>query len=305
MLGVKKLFCNQKRQRFARIFAVLSMFIVMASAAIFSCLDWQMISDEVNASDYRPSAEIAAIAEELQLTRRGRAAFYATRPELKTGAAFRADCGNASAGAYMSGCYLPGENERIALRATSADVLNENGVFFDFVTERQVTALHELLHAVYARLNEHERAAACREAKALAGSLAGLNEALRYYSGEQYCTELFARVGAEHADTLAESSTLAAAYGRYFAINPQLLERHRQNEAQLAELRTRTDRYLAQMKTAKRNLDDRIAQYYSSLNWDIYYDVNARIDDYNEMLSDYSSLASTYRKIVSALDSEQ
>ena len=62
MLGVKKLFCNQKRQRFARIFAVLSMFIVMASAAIFSCLDWQMISDEVNASDYRPSAEIAAIA---------------------------------------------------------------------------------------------------------------------------------------------------------------------------------------------------------------------------------------------------
>ena len=165
MFGISKLFGNLKSRRFASVFAVSGVIFALITAAIISSLDWHYISDEQKAANFKPSAEISAIADELQLTRRGRAAFYATQPELQDSAAFNANCGDDGEATYMLGCYAGGDNERIYLYDINADVLDENGIHYDFAAERSTTALHEFLHAVYARLDAREQQNVCRAAK--------------------------------------------------------------------------------------------------------------------------------------------
>lgn len=305
MLGIKRLFCNQKRQRFAYIFAVSSVILIMAAAAIFSCFDWQLISDESKAAGFKPSDEVAEIADSLQLTRHGRAAFYAARPELLDGDALNARCGRDGESSYTLGCYLGGTNERIAIYDIGTDVVDENGVYYDFDVERKMTAMHEFLHAVYERLDSRKQSAVCREAKTLVGSLAELRQELQLYSGDQYCTEAFARVGVEYRDKVDSSSMLATTYGRYYELNEDLLEQYRQNKTQLAELRDRALQTREKMSATKKLISAATARYYSSLSYRVYREANAQIDNYNAMLTDYNSLATTYRKIIRTLDSEQ
>ena len=303
MLGVKKLFCNQKRQRFATIFAVFGIVFAMAAAAILSSLDWQFISDKQKASNFTPTAEIASIADDLQLTRRGRAAFYAAQPALQDAATFNANCGNDGEATYMLGCYAGGENERIHLYDIETDALDENGIHYDFTAERSVTALHEFLHAVYARLDAREQKNVCRAAETFVAQKPELGDALVYYSDAQYCTEAFARIGSEYTDQI--SGLLAKTYGKYFTPNTDLLARHQQNETELAALNERTAETHEKLSAAKSRLNTQIAAYRASLTRRGYRAVNAQISDYNTMVADYNSLVVTYKKIVATLDSEQ
>lgn len=303
MSGIKRLFCNPKKQRFALIFAVFSVIMAMASAAIFWSLDWQYISDAQKASNFTPSDEIAAVANELQLTRRGRAAFYAAQPELQDDATFNANCGNDGEATYMLGCYAGGGNERIHLYDLDADVLDENGIHYDFAAERSTTALHEFLHAVYVRLDSREQQNVCRAAKTFVAQKPELGEALGYYSDTQYCTEAFARIGSEYSDQV--SGILAKTYSKYFTPNEDLLTRHQQNESELAALNERTTKTHEKLSAAKSRLDTSIAAYRSSLTRGMYRLVNAQIANYNTMVSDYNALVKTYEKIARALDSEQ
>ena len=303
MLGVKKLFCNQKRQRFATIFAVFGIVFAMAIAAILSSLDWQFISDEQKASKFVPSAEIASIADDLQLTRRGRAVFFAAQPTLQDAATFNVDCDDDGEATYMLGCYAGGNDERIHLYDIKTDALDENGIHYDFVAERSTTALHEFLHAVYVRQSQNKQQDICRAAKTFVAQKPELKEALGYYSDAQYCTEAFARIGSEYPDQA--SGVLAQTFSKYFVINDGLLARHWQNEKQLAALAEKTAKSHAEIKAAKGRLNDSIAAYRASLSYRGYYAVNAQISDYNTMVADYNSLVATYKKIVAALDSEQ
>ncbi len=303
MLGVRKLFCNQKRQRFATIFAVFGIVFAMVIAAILSSLDWQFISDEQKASKFAPSAEIASIAEDLQLTRRGRAAFYAAQPALQDAATFNANCGDDGEATYMLGCYAGGNDERIHLYDIKTDTLDENGIHYDFAAERSTTALHEFLHAVYARQSQNKQQDICRAAKAFVAKKPELKEALGYYSDAQYCTEAFARIGSEYPDQ--GSGVLAQTFSKYFVINDGLLVRHWQNEKQLAALAEKTAKSHAEIKAAKGRLNGSIAAYRASLNRKAYYGVSAQISNYNAMVADYNALVATYQKIVKTLDSER
>ena len=303
MLGIKRLFCNPKKQRFALIFAVFSVIMAMASAAIFWSLDWQYISDAEKASNSAPSVEIATIADNLQLTRRGRAAFYAAQPTLQDKDAFNKNCGNDGDATYMLGCYAGGENERIHLYNIGAETLDENGVHYDFAAERDTTALHELLHGVYARLDSRKQQSVCRAAKSFVEQTPNLKDSLSYYSDELYCTEAFARIGSEYADQV--SGVFSDTFAKYFTVNTDLISRHQQNEKQLAALTARTAESHEKLSVAKGRLDTSIAAYRSSLTRGMYRSVNAQIANYNTMVSDYNALVKTYEKIARALDSEQ
>lgn len=303
MFGISKLFGNLKSRRFASVFAVSGVIFALITAAIISSLDWHYIFDEQKAANFKPSAEISAIADELQLTRRGRAAFYATQPELQDSAAFNANCGNDGDATYMLGCYAGGDNERIYLYNVDADALDENGIHYDFAAERSTTALHEFLHAVYARLDAREQQDVCRAAKAFVAQKTEIGDALIYYSDAQYCTEAFARIGSEYSDQI--SGILAKTYGKYFTPNEDLLARHQQNETELAALSERTAETHKKLSSAKTKLNTQIAAYRASLTYRGYYAVNAQISNYNTMVADYNSLVATYKKIVATLDSEQ
>ena len=120
--------------------------VVSISAALFLILNRQWVLDQVALWQYEPPAEIVALADRTAMTDDGRQAFYASRPVLQATTDFRGTCGNNEEGTAVLGCYT---NRLIY-------IFNVTDIQLDGI--KDVTAAHEMLHAVYERLSESERA---------------------------------------------------------------------------------------------------------------------------------------------------
>lgn len=93
-----------------------------------------------------PDAEVAALADRMQLTAEGRLVFYDAQPAIVDAAEIARVCTDGEElpdGLYHAGCYL-GTDRIFLLREPRAPQV-------------VVTAAHELLHAAYRRLSDAER----------------------------------------------------------------------------------------------------------------------------------------------------
>ena len=156
-----------------------------------------MTADEIKASNYMHSEETEQIANTLKLTRRGRAVFFAANPQLRDSRSFNRACDNDDKNSYTLGCYHGNEDERIDIFDTGNSVINELGYIYDFDASRNITALHEMLHAVYASLDEDTRVKTCNNTRIIAAENSELANSLANYRDEEYCTEAFSRIGSE------------------------------------------------------------------------------------------------------------
>lgn len=64
-----------------RIFSVLTPIIVL-STAVFVMMNRQQIIDEITLWQYKPSAEIVAIADRVKMSDTGRKMFYVSNPQI-------------------------------------------------------------------------------------------------------------------------------------------------------------------------------------------------------------------------------
>lgn len=95
---------------------------------------------------YRPTTEVAALAEQTRMTGLARTYFYGATPEVETGSEFVADCPSAErANVQILGCYALG---RISLLGVTRP---------EIASIVAVTAAHEMLHAAYAATPPGER----------------------------------------------------------------------------------------------------------------------------------------------------
>jgi len=115
--------------------------IVIGFAAINN---QQEISDWWYLRSYEPSAEIAALAESAGLSSEGEKYFFVSDPELNDKQAFNENCPFGEK-TIVLGCY---DGRKIYI--LDIDDPDLEGV-------ETVTAAHEMLHAVYARLSNEER----------------------------------------------------------------------------------------------------------------------------------------------------
>ncbi len=297
------------KRKWLPIIIVATIFLIPA-AIICTITDWRTLEDELKGFGYVPSNEIAQISDELKLTRKGKAIFYATKPQLQTSSAFNQTCGNDGQDSYTLGCYYKDyhNQEHIYLYDNDIESIDENGFHFDFTTRRAVTALHELMHAVYARKSTEEKLQICADTKAVANTIPQLSSELARYPEEQYCTESFARIGAEYIASLEESSPaknrLAYVYGDYFTPNKTLGDKHANNQEQLAKLEAAVENSTNYLNGEKSRIDDLINNYYRSPSRARYAETNRAITNYNNSLTNHNSLVATYNKIGQALDSE-
>ena len=74
-----------------KIFSVLTPIIVL-SAAVFVMMNRQQIIDEITLWQYKPSAEIVAIADRVKMSDVGRKMFYVSNPQIKSANEFNEDC---------------------------------------------------------------------------------------------------------------------------------------------------------------------------------------------------------------------
>lgn len=309
--------------------------IVLASAAaviafiVFAALniDWQMVSDEIKASKFEKDITISSMADDLKLTRKGKAVLFASQPKLKNKSQFNMTCGRDGASVYTAGCYYgyDDDDEHIDIFDTGAETFNENGVSFNFSNYRRSVLLHELMHAAYERLDSKKQENLCVDLKAMARGIEDLSDEISIYSSNQVCSELFARVGAEYISILnahssynrhfnsqtilknngEEVENLSKVYKDYFDFsNYSIAESYHDSMDSLDALGDKIDYYNMLLALRKQRADSLINQYYIWPTWARYNNANSAISEYNSLIPIYNSYAKTYNKLLDRLDSE-
>ena len=137
---------NQMRSHKSLLLAVINLCIIVCVVAA-AILNRQYIIDKYNAWEFKPSPEIAQIANDVGLNENGRFYYFASRPELDFAKEFNGECRSREQGNAILGCY---KNQRIYIYNVNDERLN--GL-------KEVTAAHEMLHAAYERLPESDKKA--------------------------------------------------------------------------------------------------------------------------------------------------
>src|SRR5487761_1471364 len=125
--------------------------ILLVTLLLFSMLaiaERQNIDDLLALRNYTPPTQIVRLADVTTMNAYTRKVFYVNHPAILDKASFNQQCpDNAGESSVVLGCYHSGQKGIFLLNVTDPRL---NGV-------EQVTAAHEVLHAVYARLSSRER----------------------------------------------------------------------------------------------------------------------------------------------------
>ena len=206
---------NQMRSHKSLLLAVINLCIIVC-VGVAAILTRQYIIDKYNAWEFKPSPEIAQIANDVGLNENGRFYYFASRPELDFAKEFNGECRSREQGNAILGCY---KNQRIYIYNVNDERLN--GL-------KEVTAAHEMLHAAYERLPESDKKAVntLLEKEYRKNSDAEFSKRMDYYKrnqpGEEY-NELHSIIGTEFADI---SPQLEDYYKRYFNNRSQVVALH-------------------------------------------------------------------------------
>lgn len=138
---LNKIFYKLSRKLF------FSLFILIVIIGIFIYVDHQNIYDFIRLYNYHPSSMIVKLSKEDSMTSYTKTLFYVNHPKLlNTVSNFRKYCPEDKKNIVL-GCYYVGQR--------GIFIYNIQTKYLYGVT--QVTAAHEVLHAVYARLNHTQR----------------------------------------------------------------------------------------------------------------------------------------------------
>jgi hypothetical protein len=187
--------------------AIIAQVLVLGTAA-WSLMNRAAIRDWLVVGKVVPSDTLETYVSEAGISSAGRFYLYAARPELHTASTFAKSCTAKETGVAVLGCYV--------LATDRIHLLDITDPAFD--TMEPVVAAHEMLHAVWARFDDAERA---RVAAAVESSYAAINDPvlaqrLAVYedaSGDIDVAELFAVLGTEVA---LVGEDLNEVYNRYF-----------------------------------------------------------------------------------------
>jgi len=168
-------------------FAVIA--VVVAAIGVGIWLNREWFYDYWRGMTYEPSAEIVQIRDKLGLTERGIFLFNASQPELNERDDFNNNCPTSNVETAVLGCYTE----------KSIYIYNINNE--ELAGIRELTAAHELLHAVWARMGEEERRGFVSElTRVFDDNQARLSEELDSYEVDEKQEELYVRAGTEVKD---------------------------------------------------------------------------------------------------------
>jgi len=119
--------------------------VILITGTFFILLFRQRILDQIIVWQFRPAQEISILTDKLGLNNNGKLIFYASQPELDSSNYFNEVCNRIEYTTSILGCY---NNFRIY-------IYNVTDVKLDGI--REVTAAHEMLHAVFQRMSNTEK----------------------------------------------------------------------------------------------------------------------------------------------------
>lgn len=226
------------------------------------------MADAVSYFSYHPTVAIEQIASRDKLTDLGKFYFYADNPGVEASATFSKACDNKESGTAILGCYV---NNRIYVYDVTDNRLD--GI-------EEVTAAHELLHAVYQRMSDSDKATVNALVEAEYVKLQKdptFAERMAYYArtepGERD-NELHSIIGTEVASISPE---LEAHYKQYFANRAQIVAFHDAYNGAFVKLADQAKSMSKQMDKLNTQITAMSKQYDADVK-----NLNADIADFNQ-----------------------
>lgn len=215
---------------------VVALLLLVATGVMW--LERQFIVDTIQYHQFTPTSQVTSMTERLKLTDEARFTFYASHPAIESKEKFNQYCERREASSPILGCYGSG---RIYIYNVTDERLD--GM-------KEVTAVHELLHAVYERMSEAEK----KELEPLLNDayerLADneLRDRMKYYEqnepGEHY-NELHSILPTEYADIGDE---LNEYYKKYLTDRQTIVDLHGKVDAQFTKLSTEANELVKQIE---------------------------------------------------------
>ena len=244
---------------------ITGLVIAIISIALTTVLliNRQFVVDQVRVWQYQPSDEIAAFADRTTMTDRGTFLFYASQPALEETQVFNGKCARIEQGTAILGCY---DGQIIYIYNIPNPKLD--GI-------REVTSVHEMLHAAYQRLDGVARkkvdALLEVEYEKLKDS-PDFSERMAFYArtepGER-SNELHSIIGTEVASI---SDELEAHYADYLTDRSKVLQLHQRYAAVFASLQARGKELSIRLSTLADSIEHASSRYnagVTQLNADI------------------------------------
>ncbi len=248
------------------IFAVIVLLIIV-SAAVYIFLNYTWLNDYFTGLSYEPTAEMAEIKSNLELTKDADIIFKASFPILEPEDDFNQDCDSHNSDISVLGCYA--NNQIYIYNIKSEEV---PGIL-------ESTTAHELLHAVWSRLSGTEKA---RLIPLLESSYQDnkemLEENLQNYNDENRLDELYVRIGTQAKNL---SNELETHYARYFNSRNKIVEFYESYIAPFNELKEKINSLGRELEEAKQVIDSETAQY------------EARVEEFNSNVYSFNNCART------------
>lgn len=251
---------------------VLTVLLVvgMLFGAAFAYMHRQEIADHFAAQSFSPSPEVSELADRLELTDSGRRVFLASRPTLDASQNFNEQCAEVdhAEGSHVLGCFTDGTIHLFKVTDPRLDGIVE------------VTAAHELLHAIFWRLGADERAelseglrAAYEDLAAADPELAQRMSVYESLSDEAFANELHSVLGTE-VPVLPE--WLERHYAESFRNRPLIIDFFDAYHAVFADLQSRTDELQQTMTELRESIEARSAAYDTAVQ-----ELNADVAEFN------------------------
>lgn len=226
--------------------------VVLTGAALLLWLNRQYVLDWISYQEFTPSSEVEQIADRTTMNGDGKFYFYASKPAVQPAAEFNRACERKESGSAILGCYA---NNRIYIYDITNDQLD--GI-------KEVTAAHEMLHAVYQRMSESEKQRIDQLLKAEYEKIKGdedLAKRMEFYAkheaGEEY-NELHSIVATEFKDISPE---LEAHYAKYFSNRAAIYELHNGYAEVFRSLQEKSKTLLAQLESMGPAIEAKSDQY--------------------------------------------
>jgi hypothetical protein len=264
----------------------------------------QQIQDWWKMRGYTPSSAIVQLANEDTMNGYTKHLFYLNKPELPTTvSAFRKNCPE-NQDTIVLGCYHP----------------DQNGIFIYAVQDQQlagiqqVTAAHEVLHAVYARLSSADRAQLNSELESYYEhglTNANVKAEVQLYKktepGAVY-DEMSCTFGTEIADLPASLNNY---YAKYFDNRQKVVAFEQQYQTQFSSRQQQISSYDGQLSTMKSQInseqsglateDDNLNAMKSQLQQLL---ASGQVAAYNSGVDSYNSQVNSYNTSITDLRSQ-
>ena len=273
--------------------------IIILAAAGLLLINQQYVKDQIIVWSYKPSSQIKSIESRIDFTAKGQFNFYATQPEADGSDKFNTDCPRQEVGNPILGCYASG-------RIYVYDVTNAQ---LDGIEE--VTAAHEMLHAVWERTSssDQDRIGKLLQAEyAKHGDNKDLSDRMSYYQRTepgQFVNELHSILGTEIGNLSPELETY---YKQFFNDRQKIVELHNKYNAVFQNLRAESNSLYTDLTTLGASIESRTTQYTDDskqLSADIEaFNVKANSGDFSS-INQFNSQRAALLARTNALDAER